>query len=100
MALKNTETNEYLKVSSMNFDFLTGNHQVNYLLFADSEQRQRFETGLSPYEVYGQGIYNGIGHIENSLASSPEGISDTKQAMFKACYTALKADVFVDWVDC
>ena len=100
MAIKNLETNEYIKVTSMQFDFAVGNHHITFLQFADQAQRERYETGLSPYEVYKSGQYNGIGHIENALAVLPTNLESTKQAMFNAAYTALKSDIFQNWVDC
>jgi len=97
MALKNNTTGEYLKITSFQFDFLTGNHHINYLIFANAEQRQRFETGLSDYETYKHGQYNGIGIINNALNLIATGTA--KDAIFNACYTALKNDMFQDWID-
>lgn len=100
MALKNPETNEYLKVISMQFDFQFGNHHISYFIFANQEQRQRFDAGLSEYEIYKHSLYNGIGHIEAALAVLPANVETAKDAMFNACYNALKSDMFNGWEDC
>jgi hypothetical protein len=97
MALKNNTTGEYLKITSFQFDFQAGNHHISYLIFANVEQRQRFDAGLSEYETYKHGQYNGIGIINDALNLTATG--NAKDAIFNACYTALKQDMFKDWID-
>ena len=99
MALKNTETGEYLKVVSMQFDFAVGNHHISFYIFANQEQRQRYESGLSPYEVYKSSQYNGIGNIEAALGTLPANAESAKDAVFNACYNALKSDMYCNWID-
>ncbi len=100
MAIQNATTGEYLKITSMQYDFAKGNHHITFLIFANADQRQRYDAGLSEYEKYKQGQYNGYGHINDALAVLPNGLESTKQAMFNAAYTALKNDIFTGWVDC
>jgi len=99
MALTNPNTGEYLKITGMQFDFAHGNHHINYLLFANAEQRQRYETGLSPYEVFQNGQYNNFGVIETELSASTDK-STAKDILFDSMYKALKRDIFVDYIDC
>ncbi len=99
MALKN-ETGEYLKITSMQFDFASGNHHISYYIFANQEQRLRYDNGLTPYEIYKSGQYNGIGHIETALNQLPAGIETARDAVINACYNALKLDMFANWIDC
>jgi hypothetical protein len=98
MALKNNTTGEYLKITSFQFDFSVGNHHISYLIFANQEQRQRYDLGLSEYETYKSAMYNGIGIIENALNIELTN-GTTKNAIFAACYSALKTDVFPNWID-
>lgn len=100
MALQNTQTNEYLKVVGIQLDFQQSNYNVVYLIFADLEQRQRYESGLNQYEQYQSGQFNSYGHIETALLSEPNESETTKAAIYKAAYNALKADMFNEWIDC
>ena len=68
MALVNSQTGEYLKVTGMQFDFALGNHHINYILFKDLEQRQRYESGMDEFEQYQSRQYNGIGAINDALS--------------------------------
>ena len=99
MALVNSQTGEYLKVTGMQFDFALGNHHINYILFKDLEQRQRYESGVGEYEQYQTKQYNGIGHIETALSAITNGIDNIKNTLLTACYIALKADMFSSWGD-
>lgn len=99
MALINSQTGEYLKVVSMQFDFAAGNHHVSYLIFKDLDQRQRYDAGLSLYEQPQSGQYNGFGHIETALSAITNGIDNIKNTLLTACYLALKADMFGTWGD-
>ena len=98
MALRNPQTGEYLKIVSFQFDFQHGNHHITYLIFRDQEQRERFEQGLGDYEKYQWGMYNGIGVIEEKLRQELANTTP-KEAIYKACYDSLKADVFAGWED-
>ena len=97
MALINSQTGEYLKIVSMQFDFAAGNHHVSYLIFKDLYQRQRYDAGLSLYEQPQSGQYNGFGHIENALKATNTNKATVYDELFNACYAALKADVFSGW---
>ena len=99
MALRNTATGEYIKVTGMQFDFANGNHQVNYITFANLEQRQRYESGLSPYETTTPGQYNNFGIIEVGLSANTDKAT-VKDVLFDAMYKALKSEIFTEWVDC
>lgn len=99
MALTNPNTGEYLKITGMQFDFAHGNHHINYLLFANAEQRQRYETGLSPYEVFQNGQYNNFGVIEAELNDYIQH-KVVGEALLNAMYRALKSEVFVEYIDC
>ena len=100
MALMNQTTGEYLKVTAMQFDFAVGNHHISYYIFANADQRHRYDAGLTAYEIYKTGQYNGIGHIETALNQLPAGIETARDAVFNACYNALKLDMFANWIDC
>lgn len=99
MAIVNQTTGEYLKVTGFQIDIPAGNHHVNYLIFANAEQRQRYDSGLSPYEVFKSGQYNGFGHIETALGQLPDATKNVKDAILTACYSALKNDMFSSWID-
>lgn len=98
MALINNNTGEYLKITAMQFDYASGNHHISYYIFANQEQRLRYDNGLTPYEIYKSGQYNGIGNIESALNTLPAGIESARAAVFNACYNALQSDMFNDWV--
>lgn len=99
MALINTQTGEYLKVVSMQFDFAAGNHHISYLIFKDLDQRQRFDAGLSLYEQPQSGQYNGFGHIEAALKATNTNKATVFDELMNACYVALKDDVFSNWIN-
>ncbi|MEN6294536.1 MAG: hypothetical protein ABFD61_00230 [Chloroherpetonaceae bacterium] len=99
MALLNKETNEYLKITAIQFDFASGNLNLTYLIFKDAEQRQRYEGGLSEYEIYKNGQFNSVGYINEELNRETEK-KTAYEALFDACYMAMKQDVFQNWVDC
>ena len=100
MAISNIVTGEYLKITGFQADFQNGNLNIVYLRFSDAEQRVRFETGLSPYENYVMGQYNGFGHISASLNLENNEQNTIKESLLSACYNALKSDVFHEWIDC
>ena len=98
MALKNITTGEYLKIVGAVYDFATKNYHYNYYIFANQEQRQRYESGLSEYEVYKTGMYNGVGVIENILQQDFTE-NTLKNTIIASGYVALKQDMFNDWDD-
>ena len=100
MALVNPTTGNYVKITGFQFDFPMGNHHINYLIFKDLEQRQRYESGIDEFEQYQSKQYNGIGAINEALNSIPTTDNDVYSVLFAAMYGALKADLFKDWVDC
>lgn len=100
MAIKSIETDEYIKVTGFQADFANGNLNIVYLKFANEEQRQRYESGLNPYEVYVMGQYNGYGTIVDALNQQINSNLTVNDCLFSACYTALKSDIFKDWIDC
>ena len=99
MALINAQTGEYLKITALQFDFQAGNHHINYLIFKDADQRQRYDAGLSLYEQPQSGQYNGFGYIDNALKAANTQKATVKDELMNACYTALKNDVFNSWID-
>lgn len=99
MALLNQSSGEYLKIVSMQFDFTTGNHHVNYLIFKDLEQRQRYDRGITEYEKYQSGLFNGLGYIDVEINKAITETTTAKDAILSACYHALKADMFGSWID-
>ena len=60
MALVNPTTGNYVKITGFQFDFPMGNHHINYLLFKDLEQRQRYESGIDEFEQYQSRQFNGM----------------------------------------
>ena len=98
MALLKQETGEYLKITGIHFDFTAKNHHIAYYIFANAEQRARYEQGMSEYEVFKTGQFNSTNLIETEITKDLN-IAKAKDSVFNACYTALKADVFSEWVD-
>ena len=99
MAIKNNITVEYLKVTGVYFNFLHNNYHIDYVIFANQDQRKRYDDGLSMYEKYQNGIYNGSGVIMQQLQSMCEN-NTLKEAILAGCYRALKNDMFAEWEDC
>ncbi len=97
MALKNNETGEYLKIIGVHFDLVNNNHHYDYYIFANLEQRQRFESGLSPYEIFKTGQY-ASSEISNVLTSSTFA-DNIKNSVITQGYNLLKNDMFNTWVD-
>ena len=98
MALKNPTTGEYLKITNFHYDEQYKNWNVGYLIFANIEQRTRWETGLSEYERTGNGLYNGalLQTAYNKIADSSLTILNNIK---KEGYEALKEDMFSAWED-
>lgn len=98
MALLNPHTGEYLKIVGAVYDFVLKNYHYNYYIFANQEQRERYEQGLSPYEVFKYGSYNGIGIIQDVLNTNVVGNS-VKDVIITSGYMCLKQDMYNEWVD-
>lgn len=97
MALKNNETGEYLKIIGVHFDLVNNNNHYDYYIFANLEQRQRYDNGLNPYEIYKQGQYNS-NIISNALLSNNYA-DNIKNTLLTQGYILLKNDMFNNWVD-
>lgn len=99
MALVNTKTNEYLKITSIDLDFQAGNYNIQYYIFKDADQRSRFDVGLSEYELYKASSYNSYGIIESKLTAPQTKLMTAKDTIFAAAYNSLKADIYTGWTD-
>ena len=99
MALVNPQTGNYVKITGFQFDFPMGNHHINYIIFKDLEQRQRYESGLNEFEQSQTKQYNGFGAINDALESEPIQATTVKDVTYNAMYKALKADLFAGWED-
>ena len=99
MALVNPQTGNYVKITGFQFDFPMGNHHINYIIFKDLEQRQRYESGLNEFEQSQPKQYNGFGAINSALESEPIQSPTVKDVMFNAMYKALKVELFPNWED-
>lgn len=94
MALENTKTKEYLKVTNF------GNEGFEFLIFANKDQRNRWEIGgLSEYEVYKAGNYNSKKQYETHITDSVDTRKNVKDNMTTKCYRTLKSDMFAEWED-
>ncbi|RME19374.1 MAG: hypothetical protein D6799_01395 [Bacteroidetes bacterium] len=96
MALKNPNTGEYLKVVGFQADFRFQIFTITYLIFKDQEQRQRYESGLSPYENFQHGMEN----FTNEQWLSAQVSNTTKDSILTTAYNVLKNGVFAGWEDC
>ena len=98
MALKNEETGAYLKITAFHYNEKDQNGGIDYLVFANLEQRQRWENGLSNFERTETGSYNGAG-IHTVFNAVPDASLTTINNIKKNSYIALKNDMFSDWID-
>jgi len=94
MALKNELTGEYLKVINVRLEPM----DADYIIFKDQEQRLRFESGLNPYETIRGSSYNG-GLLDIELNKQADANLSIINNMKKATYSALKQDMFSNWID-
>lgn len=99
MAIKNPSTGEYIKVTGFQADFPAGNLNIQYLKFANLEQRIRYDSGLGEFEIFITGQYNGFGYIENAMNTNADNNKSVKDNLLSACYSALKSDLFSSWED-
>lgn len=100
MALINPSTNEYLKIYDVHIELKSDNHTYQYIIFANEEQRQRFDTGLSEYENIKRGMYNSSVNIENEINELADDESSIKDNIITAGYNVMKSDeIFSNWID-
>ena len=98
MALKNPNTNEYLKITDFHYSEQTKNWQIDYLIFANLEQRERWDEGLSQYERTNSGIYNGA-YLQIELSKNANNSITILNNIKQGGYIALKNDMFNEWID-
>lgn len=100
MALINPTTGEYLKIYNVHVELKNNNHNYQYIIFADEEQRQRYDTGLSNYENVKRGVYNSSVLIHNKLNTTSIGNKSIKDNLISAGYDIMKLDgIFSNWID-
>lgn len=100
MALINPTTGEYLKIYDVHIELKNENHNYQYIIFANEDQRQRYDNGLSDYETYKRGMYNSSVNIENKLNEIADGDLSMKDNVITAGYEVMKLDeIFSNWID-
>jgi hypothetical protein len=100
MALINPTTGEYLKIYDVHIELKNENHNYQYIIFANEDQRQRYDNGLSDYETYKRGMYNSSVNIENELNELADDVLSIKDNIITAGYTVMKSDeIFSNWID-
>lgn len=100
MALTNPTTGEYLKIYDVHIELKNGNHNYQYIIFANEEQRQRYDSGLSDYETVKRGMYNSSVQIDNELNLFSDNELSIKNNIITAGYNVMKADeIFSNWID-
>lgn len=96
MALKNTQTNEYVKIIDVSIE----QKRVKYFLFANLEQRQRFESGLSKFEnFFDNAVFETNNELEIILSQNADSSKSIKDNLLIAGYNFLKATQFNEWID-
>lgn len=100
MALINQTTGEYLKIYNVHIELKNDNHNYQYIIFANEEQRQRYDAGLSDYETIKRGMYNSSVQIDNELNLSSDNELSIKNNIITAGYNVMKTDeIFSNWID-
>lgn len=100
MALINPTTGEYLKIYDIHIELKNDNHNYQYIIFANEEQRQRYDNGLSDYETVKLGMYNSSVQIDNELNLSSDNELSIKNNIITAGYNVMKTDeIFSNWID-
>jgi hypothetical protein len=100
MALINPTTGEYLKIYDVHIELKNENHNYQYIIFANEEQRQRYDSGLSEYEMVKRGMYNSSVLINNKLNELSDGEISIKDNLITAGYDVMKLDeIFSNWID-
>lgn len=100
MALINNTTGEYLKIYNVHVELKNKNHIYHYIIFANQEQRQRYDDQLNQYETFKRGVYNSSVQIDNIISTNANSNKSVKDNLITACYTAMKTDeIFSNWID-
>lgn len=100
MALIHETTGEYLKIYDVRVELKNGNHTYQYIVFANEEQRQRYDTGLNQYENIKYDMYNSSVNIENRLNAIADGNLSIKDNLITVGYEVMKTDeIFSNWID-
>jgi hypothetical protein len=100
MALINQTTDEYLKIYNIHVELKNGNHNYQYIIFANESQRQRYDSGLSDYETIKRGMYNSSVNIEQNIQNLSDGNKSIKDNIITVGYELMKFDeIFSNWID-
>lgn len=100
MALINPTTGEYLKIYNVHIELKNNNHSYHYIVFANEEQRQRYDGGLGDYETIKRGIYNSSVNIEQNFQNLSNGDISIKNNVITIGYETMKSDqIFSNWID-
>lgn len=100
MALINPTTGEYLKIYNIHIELKNNNHNYKYIIFANQQQRERYDNGIGDYEMVKRGIYNSPVLIDNKLNELSIGNKTVKDELITAGYNVMKLDqIFSNWVD-
>jgi hypothetical protein len=100
MALTNPTTGEYLKIYDIHIELKNNNHNYQYIIFANEEQRQRYDNGLNDYETYKIGMYNSPVKIYDVINSIPTVNKSIKDNLITVGYEVMKSDeIFSNWID-
>lgn len=100
MALINPTTGEYLKIYDIHIELKNNNHNYQYVIFANEEQRQRYDDGLGEYETTKRGMYNSSVTIDTELNEIADGELSLKDNLITAGYNVMKQDsIFSNWID-
>jgi hypothetical protein len=100
MALINPTTGEYLKIYNVHIELKNQNHNYQYIIFANEDQRQRYDDGLTTYEMVKRGMYNSSVLINNQLNQLCDSNKTIKDELITTGYTVMKLDqIFSNWID-
>lgn len=100
MALINPTTGEYLKIYEISIELKTNNHVYRYIIFLNSEQRQRFDTGLGKYETFYGGLHDKSVNIDTELNKIGQNNLSIKNNLITIGYNSIKLDEnFSNWID-
>jgi hypothetical protein len=100
MALINPTTGEYLKIYDVHIQLKNNLHNCKYIIFANQDQRQRYDSGLSNYETVKRGIYNSSVLIDTEINKTTVGNKSLKDEIIAAGYNVIKTDgIFSNWID-
>lgn len=100
MALTNPTTSEYLKIYDVHIELKNNNHNYQYIIFANEDQRLRYDNGLNDYETYKRGMYNSPVKIDGVINSIPTVNKSIKDNLITVGYEVMKTDeIFSNWID-